>query len=385
MKSSFYMQKSNIVFMLSLIILLSSILWIAIVFFSQSTNSHIFNLKEFEKKYYESQWSIPNSKKPISDETLYTYAGYKYITGTNPILVNPEAPPLGKYIIGLSILLFNQQSILNIVAGLFCLVFIYLIIYVITSSIFYSSIGVFLTSINTLFIDQLIHTPQLEIFQLFFLLAIFICLIQYQRKKQIIWLISTGMLLGCFFSIKAFILHFFLAILWFGIYFFSQNKLTYKKNVVKLGFVLLIAMAVFAATYLGYFFHGGTLRGFLGVQKWIALFYQDSQIDKIKLLGSYIPLIFVNKWRFWSKGYPFISYSSWSVWWPILYMMGIYSLYIFRKNKLLWLFISFVIAYSLFLFFIPIFPRYLLLLFVPLTIISTIFLHTKTHKYLYEK
>lgn len=372
------MQKSNIVFMLSLIILLSSILWIAIVFFSQSTNSHIFNLKEFEKKYYESQWSIPNSKKPISDETLYTYAGYKYITGTNPILVNPEAPPLGKYIIGLSILLFNQQSILNIVAGLFCLVFIYLIIYVITSSIFYSSIGVFLTSINTLFIDQLIHTPQLEIFQLFFLLLIFICLIQYQKKTNILWIIYTGILLGCFFSIKAFILHFTLVSIWIGIYFFRLSKSKNTNTIFKFGGVMSIALIIFSFTYFSYFFHNGTLRGFLGVQKWIMLFYHDSKIETLKILGGYIPLIFFNKWRFWSNGYPLISYDSWSILWPFIYTSGMYSIFILRRNQLLLSIISFIGAYSLFLFFVPIFPRYLLLLFVPLIIVGVTFLHTKT-------
>ncbi|PIY72320.1 hypothetical protein COY87_01580 [Candidatus Roizmanbacteria bacterium CG_4_10_14_0_8_um_filter_33_9] len=378
MKSSLIIQKNKAQYVLSLIILTMSLIWIAVALRSHSNNATHFNFKEYEKKYYESQWAIPNSKKPISDETLYTYAGYKYINGTNPILINPEAPPLGKYLIGLSILLFNSQETINILVGLFCLVLIYKIIFTVTSSVFYSIIGVFFTSINTLFIDQLIHTPQLEIFQLLFILLIFICVIQYQKNKNVSWIIYIGILLGCFFSIKAFFLHFSLALLWLGIYFFTLNKSKNKKNLFSFVIIITIALIVFTLTYFNYFFHNGTLRGFLGVQKWIMLFYQDSKIETLKIMGGYISLIFFNKWRFWSNGYPLISYDSWSILWPFIYILGIYSVYILKKHQLLLSIISFIGAYSLFLFFIPVFPRYLLLLFIPLTIVGTVFLHSKT-------
>jgi len=385
MKNRFPIQNKKIIFILSFIILFVCLLWTMLIIFSQSNRLNKFDSKKYEKKYYESQWAVPNSQKPISDETLYTYAGYKYITGTNPILVNPEAPPLGKYLIGLSIIFFNNQSVINIIIGIACLALVYHIIYLITSSFFYSSLGVFFTSINTLFTDQLIHTPQLEIFQLFFLLLITICLMQYQKKKYTLLLLFVGILLGCFFSIKAFILHLLLATIWLCLYFISLNKAINKKVILSIGFVFSIAFIIFTTSYFNYFLQNGTLRGFLGVQKWITLFYHDSKINIFKILGSYIPLILFNKWRFWSEGYPLTSYSSWSILWPIIYIFGIYSTLMLKQNQLTRSLILFVGTYSLFLFFIPVFPRYLLLLFVPLTILSTVFLYTITHKYIYEK
>ena len=163
-----------------------------------------FDPKLYEKKFNQSQWTIPNSKHPISDEDLYAYAGYKYSKGTNPILINPEVPPLGKYIIGASIWLFNNQRISSIFASILSLLLIFYIVYSSTHSLFTSSLSLFLTSLNSLFIDQFTHAPQLDVFQLLFLLFSFVLFLSYSKSKSLVLLILSGILIGCFLSIKFF-------------------------------------------------------------------------------------------------------------------------------------------------------------------------------------
>jgi len=150
----------------NLILFFSFIYLLTIIILNKQLYSKKFNFSQFEKKYYSSQWAIPHSKNVISDEDLYAYAGFKYIKGLNPIHLAPEVPPLGKYLIGASIYLFNNQRVASLIFTLLSLAVIYHLIYFSTKSNFASSLGVLLTTLNTLFTDQIIHSPQLDIFQI---------------------------------------------------------------------------------------------------------------------------------------------------------------------------------------------------------------------------
>src|SRR3990167_1727362 len=172
--------------------------------------SEKFDPNLYEKKYYKSQWSVPNSKNPISDEELYAYSGYKYLKGINPILISPEVPPLGKYLVGTSIQIFGNQRIFSIIIAVLSLLVIAHIVYEATKSLFASSLAVFLTSINSLFIDQIIHSPQFDIFQLFFLLLFIIFFFLYLKYQTILYLVASGLSMGYFNSTKFFLLYFIL-------------------------------------------------------------------------------------------------------------------------------------------------------------------------------
>src|SRR3990167_1849764 len=123
------MGKNKSALILSLLLLILSFFYLfSVILQNKKLYTEKFDPKLYEKKYYQSQWVVPNSKNIISDEDLFTYAGYKYIKGLNPILINPETPHLGKYLIGLSIVLFNNQRVMSLFIALFSLVFIYRII-----------------------------------------------------------------------------------------------------------------------------------------------------------------------------------------------------------------------------------------------------------------
>jgi hypothetical protein len=139
----------------------------------------------------------------------------------------------------------------------------------------------------------------------------------------------------------------------------------------------------FALTYFSFFLHGGTLKEFLGVQKYIYFFYSSSLIDLSRLVGSYLQLIFTGDRKFWTEGYPIIHYSGWSIIWPILFVIGIFSIFkLYKKVKekrfeqlktLYLLLVSFFAVYNLFLFVTPIYPRYLLFLFVNIAMIVSLY------------
>ena len=152
-----------------------------------------FNPKLYEKKYNNSQYVIPQSKNPISDEELLSYAGYRYATGTNPILINSDHPPLGKYIIGwFTLLTGNNRSVSAFFA--FCnLILVFSIIYFLTKSTLLSSFGMLLLSFDSMFVDQIIHSPILDIIQVFFLILYFLFLILWLKKQK--WRLSKPVLI----------------------------------------------------------------------------------------------------------------------------------------------------------------------------------------------
>ncbi len=328
--------------------------------------------------YERSQWVVSFSEYPINDQQLYSHAGYEYIHGLSPINIAPEQPPLGKYLIGLSILIFHNQRILNLIFSLLSLVLIWKIVYIFSGKAVSAAIAVFLTSINTLFLTQLPESPLFDIFQIFFFLAFIYFMLAYEKRRKYNQLLLAGVSAGAFLSVKVFYVFYTIFLAWTFLY-FALIKTRFIIKIKKFIFLHSVALSVFVASYLKYFIDGGNLRGFAGVQKWIFTFYSNSSIDKSKLYGNYLQLIFFNKWRTWSHGYPYIKYEHWSVLWPMVFILSIFSAIRlwrmrnkFRVNGLI-LFYRFLFVYNAFLFIVPLFPRYLLILYVIMNIITAIY------------
>lgn len=59
---------------------------------------------------------VGSGSKGIGDDGLYAFAGYYYLfQGGDVSAVNFEHPPLGKYLIGVSIFLFGNENVINII------------------------------------------------------------------------------------------------------------------------------------------------------------------------------------------------------------------------------------------------------------------------------
>lgn len=338
-----------------------------------------FKPKIYEEKYNKSQYVIPQSKTQISDGELLSYAGYRYAKGINPILINPEHPPLGKYFIGWFTLLTGNNRLVSLFFAVANLILVAMIIYFITKSLFCSLLGIVFMSFDTVFIDQIIYAPLLDIIQLFFLLLYFFFLFYWLKEEKFWKLIMMGISLGCMASTKIYFPVFFVIVSSI----ISLLKLNKRlQNIIIFLFVTtFFIIFVYTLSYLVYFLYGNSLRSFLGTQKWIFLFWKDNSVQASKFFGDALSLILFNRWKVWWGKKLYIQFEHWSFLWPLFFIIGfmiaIYILIRSERQKIgKKLFIEssiclsfWIILATIYLSLLPISPRYLMILFVPIYIL----------------
>lgn len=348
-----------------------------------------FDPKLYEKKYNHSQYVIPQSKTPISDEELLSHAGYQYIHGLNPILINSDHPPFGKYLIGLFTIIFNNNRIVSLFFGFSNILILFLVVRYLTKSYLLATVGLLFLSLDTMLIDQIIHSPILDIIQVFFLQLYFLLFFMWQNSRKDYLIIFIGIVLGLFCSIKLY----FPGLLLLGItgLFLFLTKNAIIQTIKFISILLVVTFFIYTSTYVIFFLKGNNFREFLGMQKWIFLFWQNNSINRSEIFANAIPLILVNQWKVWWGNQKYISYENWSVAWPIFLLSGIIvsAGFIFKRiksaNKIInnagLLLSLWCVAYLAYACFIPFSPRYLMLLFFPLYIIITLFIKIRFPKY----
>lgn len=324
--------------------------------YSKEYTKH-FDAGYWKNRYQHSQWVVSGSKNPIGDDGLYAYVGWEYIHGSNPALLNAEIPPLGKYIIGLGEVVFQNQNILILLIGLSCLGVLYLLNINLFKDKLIAFLPVFVFSFDPLFYSQL-RAPYLDTIYLLFLLLTLLSTVQ---KKYIL----ASLMLGCFASVKFPAGSLFL-LAPLGVWVFLFDKKHMKRFLVS----LILWPGVFLFSYTMYFVLGGTPLGFLGVQKWIVHFYATG----VKAAyGAVFPMILFGNWYTWFAGK--IHISEWNILWAISFIGSIFAVIplgssMFNihnsrskiKDPRMSLILLWTISYLVFLTFTPVFPRYLLLL-----------------------
>lgn len=341
------LKNQNKVFIILLIIFLLHFFF-RIYTFRENYFSH-FDPVYWEQRYNQSQWVVMNSKNPIGDDGLFTYAAWKYIHGETPASIVPEYPPLGKYILGISILLFKNQNIFALIVGISVLIIFYLLnLGLFQKNKLLAFIPVFLFSFEPLFYEQL-KAPYFDLLYLLFLLLTF--LFFYKGK----YLLSF-IFLGCFASIKfPSLVVVVLAVIIFYL-FINKNYSSIKKSLI----VLPIVIIVYLFNYSRYFWLGNNILDFLGLQKWIINYYLIGAKGK---LFSIFPLLITGNWETWWIGT--MRVGEWNIFWTTIFLISAIVLFklLIEKNfsskfffLCLWL-----LFLLLFLSFIPVWPRYLLL------------------------
>ncbi len=305
-----------------------------------------FNSAYWTQRYNESQWVVPNSKNSIGDDGLYIYAGYRYMQGDDPSLLNAELPPLGKYLVGFFEITTGYVGIFSVFFSFFALVLLYIFNRVVFKSSLLAILPVMLFSFEPLFIEQ-IRAPYLDMVYLCFLLLGFIF---FLKKKYIL----TGIALGAFMAIKSP----FLVIVVYGamfVWLLLARQLSFKKSLA----MVLPAAGVFFLSYIAIFSHGHNLLYFFKVQKYIVHFYSSGAKA---VLGAVFPMLLNGTWYTWFG--PMQKVGEWTYAWSISFVGAVIALVIwFRKSNSAMLFqLLWVVLYLIFLCITPLFARYLLLL-----------------------
>lgn len=324
---------------------------------------------EMKTQYVTSQYVDKHPKQWISDALLYSYAGGEYLRGISPVLINPDAPPLGKYLIGLSIFLFNNENIIIIFFGILSVIAMYLVGKQIFSLTPVALLTPFLYSFEPLFKNQFTVVPVFDIMQLPYLLFSFYFFNKgIQTKKYWLFFLFASIFLGLFISTKFFATGITIVIAMYVVLFFHKQWHAFIPYTATLPVGILLLLA----TYIRVFsFKSYTLFSFLGIQKYVLLYHKSQLI----LPFSIWPLILFNRWYVWFGNIPVLSDPLWTFMWPTVTVLSIivlclYLLQKIERRKEITLLLAWAASYFLFFSFGEIFSRYLFILLPVLYMIS---------------
>jgi len=321
-----------------------------------------------EKIYLSSQYVNKHPAGWVPDEIIESYAGGAFIKGINPVYVLPDTPPLGKYLIGLSALIFNNESAVILICTILSLLLLFILSYQIFDSKFLALGPPFLLSFEPIFKNQLIYAPLLDIIQLVFLLSAFIIFNKaLTSKKSLLFLFLANIFVGFFISTKFFITGVPIEAAFYLVLLLKKDK----RRIIELTLTVPIAVFILLLSYIRVFAFGYTFNKFLGIQKWVFLYHKSQLILPLSIW----PLILLNKWYVWYGNKPVISDAQWVITWPIITLLTIATtlLGILKKikfNQSIWVLIAWTVFYFAFFSFGEITSRYFVILIPVLYVIA---------------
>jgi hypothetical protein len=365
---------NKVFFIISLLIIAVNVIGVVVSQKEKYLSSNYWQrFPDLEKTFLSSQYVNKHPKGWIPDETAFSYAAGKLITGTSPVLAVPDAPPVGKYLIGLSAVLFNNDSTIILITAVLCLIFLFFLGKQVFHNNLISIVPPLLLSFEPIFKNQLIYTPLLDLFQLLFLILTFIFfnLGNNQKKSSIIFIffLLSNLFLGLFISTKFFITGVVIAGAWCMVLILNRQV---KKLLLSIS---SFALSVFLLllSYARVFAFGYSIHRFLGIQKWVFLYHKG----QLMLPLSVWPLILLNKWYVWWGDKPIISDPQWVYTWPVitiisLVLIALYLLGKIKKEKNIEIIMSWIVCYLVFLSFGQIISRYFVIL-IPMLYIITVY------------
>lgn len=315
----------------ALIIFLFLILFKPIyIIYEQRENLFNFNYESryegLEFDYYNSQYVKKNNPKIITDEGFEEFAGGAFLKGLNPILITHDHPPLGRYIISLSILLFNNSKIIIIPLLALGLAGVFLISKSIIKDNLLSLIPLVVFVNEPLFFEKLTYVPIPEAVLFPFIIWCLYFYIKYISKKRLIHTIAGSILLGCVISIRVFTVG--LSIL-AGVFLYYLLKRKIDKNFIQFLLTLPLAGIVLGISYTRTIIDTGNPFVVFGIQKYILAYHSS----KFILPFTFWDLILFNRWHTWWGDMAITSDDIWMITWPISITIVIFtSIYRFRKK-----------------------------------------------------
>lgn len=319
-----------------------------------------YQYEPLKNAYYTSQYVTKINPGIIPDQTMEAFAGGAFIRGANPILIVYDQPPLGIYLIGLSVILFDNSLTTSVILLTFSALGVFLIAKESLKNRFLALIPLAIFINEPLFLNTMINLPLIEPIQLpfiFFSLYFFIRAIRSNNYGR--WFVLTSFMLGAVISIRFFVLGAFLLLALSAFLLLEKN---FKKGFT-FALTLPIAILVLIASYFKTILDGYPILGVFGIQKFIYV-YHKSQLG---IPWSFWDLILFNRWHTWWADRSISSDSQWIIIWPVSVVLsfGFLLIKIFRKKLedvdrviLLW-----IISYSALLSLGNVSVRY----FMPLT------------------
>lgn len=283
------------------------------------SRGYIARYDSLKEVYGGSQYVKKINPGIIPDQALESFAAGAFLRGLNPILIIHDQPPMGRYILSLSILLFDNVNTIMVLLFFLSGLGVFLVARITLNNALFSLIpfGIFVN--EPLFLNKFYNSPLLEPIQLpFIIFALYFFIQGVMRKNYTKWFILTSFMLGFVISIRFFILG---AVLFFAmfIYFLIRKKI--DKRFITFIMSLPIAVFVLLASYVRTIQLGSSIVNIFAIQKYI-FYYHKAQLS---LPFSFWDLLIFNKWHTWWGTRDIISDSQWIIIWPISAILSFLS------------------------------------------------------------
>ncbi len=320
-------------------------------------------------RYERSQWAQGFAATELmGDADLYTYSGWALVQGEDHLRVDPTQPPMGKYLLGWSILLFGNGRWLSVLLAVACLAMVYVLSAHVLKNSLAAWLVVFLIGSDRTFLEN-INTTMLDLSLLFFtLVAIYSLLRGFQKEA---WFGLTMIALAGFAGTKMFMLGagFVAAVCAFVVLWSLIKK---EKRYLRFFLYFPFFVLAYLLIYARYFATGHTLVDFKYYHFWVRHFarvrvsgYPWGEVWRVFLTGRWL--------IWWPEGVPFrvVAVENWRLLWPMGFLAVLTTGWGFLKKPavadgVLLVWIASLLA--MFSFGVP-YPRYLLPVLPPLYIL----------------
>lgn len=271
------------------------------------------------KVYSQSQYVIGNaSKEGIGDDWLYAFAGYYYLfQGGDVSSVNFEHPPLGKYLIGLSILFFGNENVINIFYFTFLLFLTYKISRILNNNSLLALLSVTVLSYDPLFLDNLPRSMLDLPFTLFFIGGVYFFL-------KGLWKANNYYFSFIFWGM-AFSTRFFPALVIIYAYMILTVLILQKKHIRQFIFASASVPLIYLIAHISFFVYHPSLIEFLRHKKWMLAWFTGTPV----LTGNILRVIFTGMYLDSTK--VLVREAHWV---PVIPLVVILAITYFRKKML---------------------------------------------------
>lgn len=330
-----------------------------VIFYSRQIFYYKYDSEYYENLYYHSQWNIPNSTRGISDGLLYQFVGYRLVLGENPFYLNYEAPPLGKYLYGLSEYYLNNPYWVSLFLYLSSIVVFYLLALSLFKDKKYALLSLLLYS-TTPFIATQVRDTMLDLpLTVFFLTHIFF-FVKFLIRPKFRFVILAGIFLGLATGTKIGVYSPWIILFGLPLAFWASKKS--RGLFGKAANPLIYLGSIFAGyclSYISYFIHHPNPIPWIKLHQKQLDFYlgPGGNIDYLNQWKG----IFLNTYQGW-WGIEKMTLGDWSPVLPlgVLCAIAVLALAIKRKEKS-WLYISGITLIFLIVnTFLSFWPRYLM-------------------------
>lgn len=291
-----------------------------------------FDPEYFGQLYSQSQYVLgEKSTGGIGDDGLYAFAGYYYFFQKGDVSsVNFEHPPLGKYLIGLSIFLFHNENFINIIYFLCLLFTTYKLSGIFLKDKLFSLLPVLLLSSDPLFLDHSIRS-QLDLpFTLFFSLGIYF-FIKGENKSKFIYLSQL-------FWAAAFASRFFPFLVVIELFMFCITFIYQRNNIFVFIKSLMIIPMVYLIVHLSFFIYHPSLIEFLRHKKWMLAWFTGTPVITGNILRNIFSGLYLDSTD---------KLTLNKLWTPLLPVVTVLALGSFRGRYFLKRMVSFIIFYGI--------------------------------------